>query len=88
MEWWGEEVLYRLANYTAVFEDLMKSSHRCSTCIIRCLGRLCVLCFQNQTFRFLFYFIAAGVKYRMAVVKRLPIFHHGPDCKIIFLFHL
>ena len=31
---------------------------------------------------FLFYFTVAGVKCRTAVVKRLPVLHHGADYSI------
>ena len=40
---------------------------------------LCVLCFQRQAFRVLFYFTAASVKCRVAAVKRLPILHRSAD---------
>ena len=37
-------------------------------------------------FFLLFYFTAAGVKYRVAAVKRLPIHHHSADHIIIFFW--
>ena len=47
---------------------------------------LCVLCFQRQSFRFLFYFTADGVKCRVAAIKRLPVLHHSADYIFYFLW--
>ena len=49
---WG---VRSLANYIAVYERLFKTE---SPIFIL----LCVLFFQRQSFKFIFYFIAAGVK--------------------------
>ena len=40
---------------------------------------LCVLCFQRQPLKVLFYFTAAGVKRSVAAVKYLPVLHHCAD---------
>ena len=44
---------------------------------------MCVLCFQRQPVRFLFYFTAAGVSCRVAAVNRLPVLHHSADYTFI-----
>ena len=44
------------------------------------------LCFQRQPFRFLSYFAAAGVKCRLAAVKRLPVLHSADYIVCIFIF--
>ena len=44
---------------------------------------LCVLCFQSQPFRFLFYLTAADVKCHVATVKDFPVFHHKADYILI-----
>ena len=44
-------------------------------------------CFQRQPFGFSFYITAAGVKCRVADVKRLPVLYHSADCIFItFIF--
>ena len=40
---------------------------------------LCVLCSKRQPFRFSFSFTAAGVKWHVAALKRLPVLHHSAD---------
>ena len=39
-----------------------------------------------QPFRFLYYFTAAGVKCRVAAVKRLPVLDHSAEYVFIFFF--
>ena len=51
------------------------SGRHCSVIV----NLLCVFCFQRQPFRFSFYFTAAGVKCRVAAVKRLQVHHHSAD---------
>ena len=67
-------VVCSLSNYIAV--DIIKPSFRFSVL-------LCVLCFQRQPFRFIFYFTTAGVLCHMAAVKRHAILHHSADYNFI-----
>ena len=55
---------------------LMKSLSKTETPI---LNLQCVLCFQRQLFRFLFYLTSAGV----SAVERLPVLHHRADYILI-----
>ena len=46
---------------------------------------MCVLCFQRQPVRFLFYFTAAGVSCRVAAVNILLVLHHSVDYTCTFI---